>query len=387
MADPKINYLGSANALASPTRNKSFDWKRIPTGFLLVVALPTLIAAVYFLLIASPRYVSEARFVVRSANSVQPSAVGLALQGVGFSTGMNDAFAVHEYISSRDGLDELKRRFDVAKVFGRPGADFYSRYPKPWEQATDEALYKSFQRFTQVGYDATTGISTLRVEAFSARDARTLNTALLDSGEALINRLNERASSNAVKDAEAALARAQTEVTSSQNAVTALRNNAQFIDPRIAAAENSQLIGGLLVTIAQLRAERAQIQSEAPQSPQLPIIANRIAAYEAQIAEARVSVAGNSASLAPKVGAFEELALRREIADKRLAQASATLLSAEQEASRQKLYLERIVSPSLPDAPSKPRRWIAVFTVFASTLLAYGVGWLVWAGVREHGQH
>src|SRR5690606_18950170 len=101
----------------------------------------------------------------------------------------------------------------------------------------------------------------------------------------------------------------------------------------------------LLVTIAQLRAERAQIQSEAPQSPQLPIIANRIAAYEAQIAEARASVAGNSASLAPKVGAFEELALRREIADKRLAQASATLLSAEQEASRQKLYLERIVSP------------------------------------------
>lgn len=386
MAEQKISYVGPLNAIEGP-RQKSRDiWKRIPTGFLLVVALPTLIAAVYYLLIASPRYVSEARFVVRSANVGQPSAVGLALQGVGFSTGMNDAFAVHEYISSRDSLGELQQRFDLNKILGRPGSDFIARYPRPWESRSEETLYKAFKRFMTVGYDAGTGISTLRVEAFSPKDAQGVNAALLANGETLINRLNDRAANNAVRDAKAALERAQTEVAASQQALTALRNSAQFIDPRLAAAESSGVINGLLVTIAQLRAERAQIAAEAPASPQLPILDNRIAAYERQVADARSKMAGDASSLAAKIGPFEELTLRREIADKQLAQATAAMLSAEQEARRQKLYLERIVEPSLPDKPSEPRRWRAILTVLASTLLLYGVGWLIWAGIREHRQ-
>lgn len=385
MTETQIRYVGPNKAISGPAKRR-FDWRRLPVGFMVVVAVPTLLAAIYFLMIASPRYVSEARFVVRSPSVGQPSAVGLALQGVGFSTGMNDSFAVHEYLTSRDVIQELKRRFNLDRVLARSGADAFSRYPRLWESRSDESLHKSFQRFLTVGYDATTGISTIRVEAFSARDAQALNLALLDSGESLINRLNDRSATNAVKDAQAALDRARTEVASSQQALTALRNSAQFIDPRIAAAESSEVIGGLLVTIAQLRAERAQIATEAPSSPQLPAIDNRIAAYERQIAEARTRVAGDASSLAPKVGAFEELTLRREIADKQLTQATAALLSAEQEARRQKLYLERIVSPSLPDKPTEPRRWIAILTVFCSALLAYGVGWLVWAGVKEHKQ-
>ncbi|ANF53317.1 MULTISPECIES: chain-length determining protein [Brevundimonas] len=386
MAEQKISYVGPLNAIEGPSNKRQDLWKRIPVGFLIVVALPTLIAMIYYLLIASPRYVSEARFVVRSANSGQPSAVGLALQGVGFSTGMNDAFAVHEYISSRDGLKELQQTFDLNKVFARPGSDFIARYPRPWESRSEESLYKAFLRFMTVGYDSGTGISTLRVEAFDPKDAQNLNKAMLASGETLINRLNERASNNAVRDAKAALQRAQGEVAASQQALTALRNSAQFIDPRLAAAESSGVINGLLVTIAQLRAERAQVAAEAPASPQLPILDNRIAAYERQVAEARAKMAGDASSLSNKIGPFEELTLRREIADKQLTQATAALLAAEQEAGRQKLYLERIVEPSLPDKASEPRRWRSILTILASTLLAYGVGWLVWAGVREHRQ-
>ncbi|MNY75559.1 hypothetical protein D3C86_2148660 [compost metagenome] len=63
------------------------------------------------------------------------------------------------------------------------------------------------------------------------------------------------------------------------------------------------------------------------------------------------------------------------------------MLSAEQDARRQRLYLERIVNPNLPDTSTEPRRLRAIITILFSTLLAYGVGWLMWAGVREHKQH
>ena len=78
--------------------------------------------------------------------------------------------------------------------------------------------------------------------------------------------------------------------------------------------------------------------------------------------------------------------LQRELADRELTQSTTALVAAEQEARRQKLYLERIVNPNLPDRPSQPRRLISILIVFATSLLIYGVGWLVWAGVREHRQ-
>lgn len=386
MAEAQINYLGPIpEALTFREESKPW-WRRLPIGFLLVVALPTLLAALYYLVIATPRYVSEARFIVRASNQSQPSAIGVALQGVGLSTTQSDAFAVHEYIKSRDALRELSRRFDIAAILNPPGADAFSRYPRPWDSRGEEGLYKGLGRFVVVGYDSTTGISTLRVEAFRAEDARQLNLALLAGGEQLVNRLNERAVGDAVTDATLARDEARTRLSGIQQQLTAFRNREGFIDPEISARESSSLIGGLLATVAQLRADRAQLVGEAPQSPQLPILDGRIAAYERQIAAERAKVAGASTSLAPRVGIYEDLNLQRELADRELTQATASLLAAQQEARRQKLYLDRIVNPNLPDKPTQPRRWIAILTVFASSILIYGVGWLIWAGVREHAQ-
>lgn len=383
MADPKLQYLGNLPKLPS---RKSKPARRLPLGFLIIVALPTLLAAIYYLLIASPRYVSEARFVVRSANVAQPSAMGLALNVAGFSSGMNEAFAVHEYMTSRDSMDQLNKRFDLRKILGAKGTDPLSRYPRPWDGKSDESLYKAYLRFLNVGYDSTTGISTIRVEAFSGREAQALNLALLDSGEALVNQLNTRATENAVRDAERDRAVAMAAAEKAREALTAFRTSARFIDPRTEATENTQIIATLSVSIAQLRAERDQLSSEAPASPQLAPLNRRIAGLERQIEEARARMAGNSDSLAPKVGTYEDLMLQREIAERRVTQAEASLLTAQQEASRQKLYLERIVSPNLPDKDTQPRRLRAILTIFGSALLTYGLLWLIWAGIREHRQ-
>lgn len=385
MADTKLTYLGAPEEPLAHTAKRS-PWQRLPLGFLVVVGLPTLVGALYYGVIASPRYVSESHFVVRSAGSLQPTGLGLALQGVGFSAGTSDTFAVHEYLSSRDSLKALQARFNIKAMLSPPTADWFSRARRPWDGPTEETLYNGFQRNLTVGYDATSGISTLRVEAFNAKDAKAINAAMLDSGEALVNRLNQRSAANAVRDAQVAYEKARADVTAAQQALTTLRNSAQFIDPRAAVAETTEVVGGLLTTIAQLRAERAQLAAEAPSSPQLPTLDNRIAAYERQVAEARAKATGGAASLAPKIGAYEDLVMQREIADKVMAQATAALLTAEQEARRQKLYLDRIVEPSEPDKPMEPKRLMAILTIFASSLLTYAVGWLIWAGVREHRQ-
>ena len=133
MTETKLNYIGPIPKLLTFERDRPAWWRRIPIAALIVIVLPTLLATIYFLFIASPRYVSETQFIVRQSGQSTPSTIGVALQGIGIAPTQTDAFAVHEYINSRDALRELSSRYDVPAILGPRGADAFSRWPRPWE--------------------------------------------------------------------------------------------------------------------------------------------------------------------------------------------------------------------------------------------------------------
>ena len=387
MSDSKLSYLGPLQSLEGPT-NRAKGWlSKIPVIFLIVVVLPTVVVAIYYLLIASPRYVSEARFVVRAAEKAQSSPLGTVLQTVGISSGSSDAHAVHDYIRSSDGLHDLMGRVDVKALYGRQNVDPLSRLPKPFTSDSFEDFRKQFNKYVTVGYDSQTGISTLRVEAFTPQDAQRTAVAMLDSGEALVNRLNQRSSADAVQEAERTVVEAQTRLSVAQNQLTAFRSRERFVDPTKSALAGSTLIGELQVNVATLKAERAQVAADAPNSPQLPFLDSRIRAFEQQIAIENQKIVGDSDSLVPKISTYENLMMEREFADKLLASATASLNAAQLEARRQRLYIDRIVNPNAPDTPEEPKRWMAILAVFSSCLVMYLVGWLLWAGIRESRLH
>lgn len=388
MKSPKLTYVGPL-AEGGPVTTKGDPWqtlRQLPLGFILVVVLPVIVTAVYYLFIASPMYVSEARFIVRQTAQETPSSLGVALQGVGISSNQTDAFAVHEYVKSRNALENLSTRMDIPAMLSRPGADPLSRFPRPWERRSIDGLHRAFGRYVSVGYDSTTGISTLRIQAFRPDDAQSLARALLDDGEGLVNRLNERANRGAVEEAMRNVSEAEARVTAAQVRLTTFRNRERLLDPSRTAVENSELIGGLLAEVAATRAERAQLAAEAPQSPQLSALDNRIAAFERQIELERSRAAGNADSLAPKLETYESLSLDRQYADRALASARTALDTAQFEERSQRLYLEQVVTPNLPADPSQPRRWLSILTVLVTLLIVYGTGALVVAGLREHRQ-
>lgn len=386
MNDPKVEYIGPSPHGSPREADRRSLWGRIPRGFLCVVVAPTLLAAIYFFVFSAPRYVSEARFIVRKPDQPQLSGAAIALQGVGLSNAQTDAFVVHEYISSRDGVRDLQRRLDVEAMLGRREGDIFYRYPRLGETRSAEGLHKALERFVHVGYDARTGISTLKVEAFRPADALALSSALLEGGEQLVNRLNDRSSRDAVAAAAHAHVEAKAKLDEVQGRLTSMRNREGFVDPTLVISESAELIGTLRTQIAQLKAEREQLSRDAPGSPILSNLDGRIAAYEAQVVAERGKIAGSNSSIAPQVAEYQDLVGERELAERQLALATGALISARQEASRQQMYLERVVNPNRPDVPTEPGRWRAVLTVLISTMLLYFIGWLVWAGVREHRQ-
>ena len=362
--------------------------RRLPWAFIAMVVIPTLATAIYMLLIASPIYISEAHFVVRTRESGGPSPFGTVLQSVGVDLGATatDAYEVHEYMMSRDAMSDLVAHHDLRDVLARPGADFLARFPRPFEAPTTENLYNSYKRFVMVGYDSATGISTLRVYAFRADDARNTANALLDDGERLVNELNRRAMQDAVGQAVQQVAEAQERATRAENALTAFRSRERLIDPTRESTAGSTLVNQLTGQIINLQAERNSLAALAPQSPELPALDQKIRAFEAQRDAEQTRVAGESDSLAPKIGEYERLMLERDYAAKSLASADSALEDAQLDARKKQSYLERVVAPDTPDKAERPRRAFIILMVFISSLVIYATVMLVAAGLREHQQ-
>nr|WP_314432902.1 chain-length determining protein [uncultured Brevundimonas sp.] len=324
--------------------------------------------------IAAPVYVSEARFVVRSQSSSSPNALGIALQTVGLSTSSSDAFMVHAYIKSRDAVGDVERHALLRALL--PDSEGLSR----------EDIFKKFQKNITIGYDSTNGISTLRVRSPSANTSQMVADTLLDGGEDLVNELNRRSSIQAISEAAETLRLTEAEVLSARTDVNQFRNRNRTIDPARLATESGQVLGALMTASAQARAEREQIASQAPNSPQLAPLDARIRAYQNQIDIERARTVSGPDALAPQVGAYEDLILKREMSEQALVAARASYEKASVDARRQRLYLDRVVDPNLPDMAILPRRGLSILLTFLSALLVYGIGALIWSGVREHRQ-
>jgi capsular polysaccharide transport system permease protein len=353
--------------------------------FLLAVVLPTLATAGYLYLVAADQYESEAHFIVRAngANYGPASSLG-ALFGLASGGSVQaEAHSVDDYLVSHDAVAALGRAIDLPTVFRRREADLFSRLSAA--HPTPEALLKYYRRQVKVSFGADSGITTLTVRAFRPADAQQIAARLLDLGEDRVNTFNQRALENTLSVAKAQLREAELGVAGAQSRLTDLRQGRRDINPERTSAAQITLAAGLR---EQLALARSQLQSMdgavAADSPQRIALARQVQALAAQVAAADARLAGPERSMAPDLGDYESLQLRQAFAAKRYEAAAAALETARADAQKQQLFVVRVVDPNLPVKATYPHRLRITATVFFGLLLAYAIGWIILAGVREH---
>jgi len=354
-------------------------------GFVVIAFLPSIVALIYCALLVTPRYVSEAKFVVRTAAKPSGSA-GLAsiLQITGLSRSQDDVFSVQDFMTSRDAVEQLLKKRPVGQMYGGTENDFIARYPSVFFGETREDFYKYFQWMIAVSYSNNTGISTLRVQAFRSADAHAIAQALLEISEQLVNKLNDRIYQDAVTVSAAQVALGEKRLIAAQIALTDFRNREVMIDPGSSSVVISEVVKRLSNSLAETQTEIRQMRTASPGNPQLANLQQREAALITQITRERTRISSSSDGLADKMANFERLTLEVEFAKQALTTATSALENARVEARRQQLYLERVVEPNLSDYATAPSslRWIS--TVFGANLLGNLVLWLFVTGIREH---
>ncbi len=366
--------------------SRLYELLRIYRWFLLIVILPTLLVAVYFFLIASNQYESRADYVVRRTDSTVQSGDGFA-QLLGFnlsgSATTPESHLVSDYLLSHDAVARLRKEDQLVERFRRPGTDWLSRL---WSaDPTPEKLLSYYGGKVAIKEDADTGISELHVHAFAPEDAYAINRKLLALGEERINQLNERTFHDEVASAARDLDESSNALSVAQEVLTSFRKGHADIDPEGSGKAQIGLVSTLTESLVAARARLHAMDGViGPNAPQYRAAAGQVRALEAQVAGQSNRIAGSGPSIASSLGDYENLVIRRENAARRYAAVAAQYDHARAEAARKQLYLVRVVEPNMPVKSLFPESTKIVLTVFFGLVLAYGIGWLLLAGVREH---
>jgi capsular polysaccharide transport system permease protein len=284
---------------------------RINRLFLLTVVVPTVLATLYFGLIASDVYVSESRFVVRSPDKQMGSGLGALLKGAGFSRAQDDSFTVHDYVLSRDALKEINDKLGVGKAFASSQVDLFSRFGGLDFDLSFEALHRYYQKKVEMLQDSASSISTLTVRAYTAQDAVGINQKLLELSEALVNRMNERGRQDLIRSAALEVSNAETKAKAAGLALSAYRTAKGVVDPERQATAQLQQVAKLQDELIATKTQLAQLKAFTPQNPQIPAMQLRAKTLQREVDIETGKVTGDGRSLSNKAADYQRLALER----------------------------------------------------------------------------
>lgn len=352
--------------------------------FLIIVFLPTMIAILYFGVFASPIYISESNFVVRSPDKASVSPLGAIFSTTGIASSSEETNAVMEYVRSRDALETTNKDGLVIKAFKNENISWFDRFGGLFMSESSEHLYAYFQKKVSIETKPTTQVGRLIVRAYTPEDALKINQRLLEQSEELVNQLSERAQKDEISVAEKEVEDAKILSRDAAVALAKLRTEEGIIDPEQEAAIRLQMISKLQDELISTRTQLEQMKIFTPRASQIPFLRTRLNSLRREIKQQTNLIAGGGQSLSRSAAKFQELRLTSVTVDKLLTAKLASLEQAQANSRRKRAYVQRVSQPSLPDYPLEPRRIRGILATLFLSLLAWGIISTLLAGVREH---
>ena len=334
------------------------------------VGLPTLIAAFYYSVLATPLYATRSEFVIQQTESPAAGGLGGLFSGTQFATSQ-DSIAVQGYLQSREAMLRLDEAGGFRTAFADPSVDALQRLENA---GSIEAAYKIYQKNVKIAYDPTEGIIKMEVSAPDPALSAEWSRELISYAEEQVNALSERLRADAMKGARESYEEAERKLLEAQSRVLDLQERNKVLSSEIEVTLISSQITTLETQLSQDRLALAQMLSNAnPNRARVDPVQRRIATLEDEIRLLRSRLTEDGAGGRSLAKVQSELVVAEtEVATRQLLlqQAAQQLETARIEANRQQRYLSVSVSPVAPDVASYPR-------AFENTAVAL----LIFAGI------
>lgn len=352
-----------------------------------VIAVPWAIATLYLFVFAADRYVAESMIVVRqegAATAIPTGADALSAMFGSSVASREDQYMLQAHILSMDMLRQVDEKLDLRQAYSEPKLDFVFALSKG---ASREEFLDYYRNRVDVNVDDTSGLVTIRTQAFTPEIAQAINREVVAISEQFINESSHRLAREQMAYAESELQSARAKLDEVRSRVLEFQERNSILDPTAQAAASSGLAAQLQAMLARHEAELKGLQAFLnDDAPQINALEAQIAGIRQQLRdEMRGSVNSvDGTSLNVIAGEYQELLAELEFRSDAYKGALVGLETARIESTRKLKSLVLVESPALPESGEYPLRFYTMITLLLALTLIYGIVRLVIATIEDH---
>lgn len=348
-----------------------------------VALVAILLAIVYWGLIASDRYVSQADVVVDSTDMAGGQNKDFALLVAG-TRNDHELMLMRDHLRSVDMLKTLEEKLQLRAHYSDARRDPLSRM---WsEGVAQEFFHEHYLARVSVEVDDGAGVLRIRAQAYSPEMAQAITSALVEEGERFMNDIGHRLARDQVDFLETAVGEMGERLRKARSAVISFQNAKGFISPQAAAETLSGIVAQLEGELAQLKASRetmlGYLSASAPDVAQINL---QIAAIEKQLRSEKARLTSpKGGTLNQTVEQYQGLEMQVTFAQDLYKTALTALEKGRIDATRNLKKVSIVQSPTLPQYPMEPRRIYNIIVFALSVLVLAGILQLLAAIIRDH---
>lgn len=344
-----------------------------------------LLAIVYWGVIASDRYVSEARVIIQRTDLAggQSMDFGSLLTGAGGGS-RTDQMLLRDYLLSVDMLNKLDASLKLREHFSDIHRDPLSRL---WtKDVTIERLHSYFRSRASVEYDEYAGVLVIKAQAYDPEMAQAITAFMVMEGERFMNDMAHQLARGQVAFLEQQVATMSERANAARQALIALQNSKGMVSPQATAESLAQVVNQMEGQLTELRAKRAALSGYlAAGAPGMVELDLQISAIEQQMAREKSRLAApNGKTLNSTVEEFQRLEMTAQFTHDVYKTALVALEKGRIEATRTLKKVSVLQRPTKPEYPLEPRRLYNIIVFILITIVLAGIVHLVAAIVRDH---
>lgn len=350
-----------------------------------VATTAIVLVILYWGLIASDRYVSEASIEIERTDLMGGASLDFGTLLSGVSGGRNkDQLLLREYLRSLDMLKKLDEKLDLRGHYSDNSYDLLSRM---WGKGRrQEIFHQHYLSRTSIELDEYSGLLLVKVQAYEPKMAKAIADLLVSEGERYMNELGHAVARDQVAFLEKQVAEMGQRAIFARRELLAFQNAKGMLSPQALAETLQGTLNRLESQLTDLKARRAALLGYlSPEAPGVIEINLQIQAIEKQMEheqERLTSPKGKTLNVA--VEEYQRLEMAAKFAEDIYKTALVALEKGRVESLRTLKKVAVLQSPSLPDYPLEPRRIYNIIAFTLAALLLAGIVHLLAAIIRDH---
>lgn len=330
-----------------------------------------LAATVYWVFLASDRFVSDANVIIRKTDSLNAPTMDISM----FVSGMAGAsrpnqLLLREYLLSVDMLRKLDAAFDLRSHYSDKSRDIVSRM---WfTDASMEWFHRHYLSRVDVEYDDFYGVLRIRVQAYNPEMAQAISRMLVQEGERYMNQIGHELAEAQVGYLISQVDLAQDRFQQARQALLAFQNEKGLVSPRSTAESINEIIARLEGQRTQLQTQLASLPRTLDRNhPNITMLTQALAAVNRQIDQEKSKLAAPSGrTLNYTVEEFERLQMEVGFTHDVYKTALVALEKGRIDSTRMLEKVSVLQAPTLPEYPMEPDRpYNTVVTLLFAGLL------------------